>query len=56
MKVKKCNLCGQETQRLELPSLYFNFLEGCPMVCEKCIAEKLGIKAEWIQAIKDDLK
>ena len=47
---KKCCICNlqYENPSFDMPALSFNWLEDSPMICEKCIFEKLtGMKKEW---------
>ena len=56
--MSKCDLCGTETKdpKVELPGITFNFLEGKPMVCERCVARTNGIEASWLPEIEEKLK
>ena len=44
---EKCVVCGFQGKDGILPGLRFQFLVNSPIICERCVAEKLGIKAEW---------
>lgn len=53
---KQCARCGvkaKEDANLETPGLIFNYLEGCPFVCERCVSMIFEIRVEWNADIKD---
>jgi hypothetical protein len=56
----KCSRCGTKHKRgddMKLSALVFNFLEGSPCICEKCLAGILGIKhPKWIQCVEDRIE
>lgn len=50
-----CGVCKMELEERKgiVPYLKFNWLEGQPKICERCLAAKLGISAEWGSRVKD---
>ena len=42
-----CARCGFSA--VNLPRLTFNFLDGRPSVCERCVAESYGIEKQFIK-------
>ena len=54
-----CSLCKTQiaiTQSFELPGGRFNFLVGEPTICERCVAHKMGIEANWKEEIEKSIK
>ncbi len=50
-----CSKCGLKSEMpgIELPVLAFNFLEGSPVICERCVAEALGLfNPKWSHGLK----
>lgn len=56
LKCDRCEVTSKEGSFFELPGFVFNFLEGQPFICERCIANFLGIEREWLDVVKIDLK
>ena len=52
----KCDKCGCESTTYDLSQLRFNYLEGSPSICEKCVAAVFGIQADWTPVCKVDIK
>ena len=51
-----CIICGCRSRRknFKLPAIIFNYLEGSPAICERCIFEKLTLnRFEWKKEIKE---
>ena len=47
---KICYICGNKSKnpKFDMPCLVFNFLENGPLICEKCLFEKLtGKRLKW---------
>ena len=61
-----CCICGVKSKKegFDLPALVFNYLEGEPCVCEKCIFKalinflgvKFTVQSDWKEFIKQNLK
>ncbi len=50
-----CSKCKMKSEMpgVELPVLVFTFLEGSPALCEKCMAEALGLfNPKWAFGLK----
>lgn len=57
IKNMSCSKCGfkSEMPNVELPVLVFTFLEGSPAICERCVAEALGLfNPRWAFGLKLD--
>jgi hypothetical protein len=52
--VYRCKVCGLLGD--ELPRLAFNFLEGRPVICERCLARACGIEGRWSEGAEKTLQ
>ena len=54
---KKCIKCGRGAKdHFNFPCLIFNWLEGDPVICDKCMFETItGLSSEWKKIVKDYL-
>lgn len=48
-----CRASGRNN--FELPVVRFNFLQGEPVICERCFGERIGISAEWKKEVSNNL-
>ncbi len=48
-EIKKCFHCKVEIQQpdINLTGIAFHYLEGEPVICERCMARTFGIEGTW---------